>query len=209
MERDKRRTIGVDKDDVLVDLNTSLQRFHNEQYGTSFVLDDVYSFNLWEIWQCSYEEAVGRVIAYYKSGEMKRVLPMEGAVEAMEILKQKFDLVIITSRPKEFTAETLYTTEKYFPDCFSAIYHTNLLVADWKTKRKKSEICLEQGVDTLIDDSLDNVRDCALVGIKTLLYRRPWNLSAPDELLMQEGIMPVKSWQEIVDCLLSKGFFVN
>ncbi len=201
----ERRKIGIDKDDVLVNFTSSLQQFHNEQYGTNFTLNDVHNFNLWEVWQCSYEEAADRVTAFYKSGKIKTLLPMEGAREAVEILKQRFDLVIITSRPQEFTAETAYTTEKYFPGCFSGIYHTSLLLSEWGVRRKKSEICRETGAEILIDDSLDNVRDCASVGIRTLLFRRPWNLSVSDESLKREGIIPVRLWGGVTNYFKNRG----
>lgn len=53
----------------------------------------------------------------------------------------------------------------------------------------------------LIDDSYPNLDDCVDLGIKPILFRRPWNKYLSDEKLTSEGIYPANCWEEIVKIL--------
>ena len=53
--------IGVDLDDVLIDLNRSLSLFHNAKFGTTYDIEDVRSFELEKVWNCTTEEMIRRV----------------------------------------------------------------------------------------------------------------------------------------------------
>ena len=49
--------------------------------------------------------------------------------------------------------------------------------------------------------TLSNLDDCVNLGIKPILFRRPWNKYLTDEKLISEGIYPANSWEEIVKTL--------
>ena len=188
--------IGIDNDDVLFQFNEALFSFHNRIYGTSITLEEITTFTLSEIWKCSEEEEKERVFGFYNSEDIRKMPPHDGAVETVRRLAAQHDLLVITSRPRFILASTTQHVELHFPGIFIDVVTTNAYARDG-LKRTKSEICLELGIATIVDDSLSNVRDCAQNGIRALLFRRPWNASVPDQALTEEGIIPVSSWHEV------------
>jgi len=66
--------------------------------------------------------------------------------------------------------------------------------------KKKSNICIELGVELLIEDSLDYAFECSSEKIKVLLLDKPWNKA--DKL--PAGVTRVHSWREIIEKINGK-----
>ncbi len=190
--------IGIDLDEVLANFLDPLLRFHNEIYSTSLKRDDFKSYNFWETWGGTREQAIQKVLDFYKSDYFKNIKPFEGAIESIEELSKDNELLIITSRYKAISEETEKWINKYFPDNFSGIHFTNEFFDSFNNKRKH-EICLDLEINSLVEDSLEYAQQCASNGINILLMDRPWNRGK-----LQEGIIRVHSWKEITDYLTSK-----
>jgi 5'(3')-deoxyribonucleotidase len=193
--------IAIDKDDVLINLNGGLHPYHNNHYGTNVVFEALHTFNLWEIWECTKEQAVERVFEFYHSEEFPQLVPVEGAVEAVNNLKVKYDLVVVSSRPAFMLERTHQSIDKYFPGCFSEVHLTDSY-GPVGLYRKKSQVCQEVGAVAIIDDHIENTRDCALNGVKPYLFRAPWNLMYSDRQLESEGITPLRDWSDALEKLL-------
>lgn len=202
-----KRIIGIDKDDVLIDLNRSLHPFHNKHYGTNVTFEDLHTFDLKEMWGCTPDEALERVYKFYDSKEFQRLVPVEGAVEAITELRERNGLMVVTSRPSFMLERTRLSLDRYFPGLFDGIHLTNGFSRQG-LKRKKSEVCLDLGITTLIDDHIDNLTDCAENGITPILFRRPWNRAFTETQLKSLGIIPANNWPQVLELLRGDSFSI-
>ena len=62
--------IGVDIDDVILKVNEQMQAWHNREYNTNFRFEDITEYDLWNVWKCSREEAIKRVMTFFLSSHI-------------------------------------------------------------------------------------------------------------------------------------------
>ncbi|PIS15814.1 hypothetical protein COT62_01675 [Candidatus Roizmanbacteria bacterium CG09_land_8_20_14_0_10_41_9] len=186
--------IGFDLDSVLADFTTPLIEYHNRYYRTNFHLNDHINHNLAGVWNCTPKQAVDRTYRFLRSSYMDRMKPVSGAVEAIDYLRKKYRMVIITSRPHFSDKITKQWVEHYFPDKFQAIHHTNQFSHDYEVKIRKSAVCRKLGVKVFFEDHLDFAFDCAAENIKVFLLTMPWNKKTEKPL---KNITRINSWKEI------------
>lgn len=197
---ERKKTIALDCDGVLIDINKGLHPFHNRHFGTRITAKDLATYNLDEIWQCSREEVVRRVYCFYHSPEFMDLVPVEGAVEGVSELKEKYGLVIVSTRPLFLLDKTRLSMERYFSECFDDIHLTDTVNVG-EVGKKKSQVCLDLDIDTLVDDHFNNALDAAEHGIRSILFRGLWNLEHTDSELEKLGITPANNWEEVVRLL--------
>ncbi len=190
------KKIGVDLDDVLLDIIADLFPWHNRLYGTSNSEKDVRPFELSSTWNCTKEEAVSRILSFYQTPEHAQCMPVPGAIEAIDVLNKNHQLVIITSKPANLEAMTYAWVERHFPKKFQDIYFSNAIVTPEHKQIKKSELCHDLGIEIFIDDSIGNVLDVATVCEQIFLFDRPWN---QDKVALPVNVTRAYSWKEIVD----------
>ena len=192
-----RRKIGIDIDDVLLDFVGTYVLFHNQTYKTNLKKEDfrTYSFNYAR--GGTMKQAVNSVKQFYSTSFFKEMKPLSGSVEAINRLKQEYDLYNITSRPDYIFEETVEQIKKHFGNSFLEIYFSSNHYTGRKNSGKsKAEICLQKGISKLIDDSLEYALECAKEGIDALLLDTPWNQNGE-----HERINRVKNWNEILEKL--------
>ena len=187
--------IGIDLDEVVGDSITAIIRFHNEKYGTRLTKDDFYSYDFWKVWGGTRDEAIKKVMEFFASDAAWSIDPMAGSMKALMELKEKgHELFIITHRNNDIVGKTEEWLEKHFPRVFAGAHFGNAYSFSGEG-RKKSDICKELGVEVLVDDHMENVRDCASAGIRVLLFDQPWNRQ---ETTLPPGVERVLSWEEVV-----------
>lgn len=191
-----KRVIGLDFDDVLMDLHEALHPYCNPRYNANLSRDQLTHYRLNEFWGCTVEELERRVVDFYHSEAHHNAKPVRGAPEAVRELSKNNSLVVITSRPQFIKEKTLEWLTRHYGDLFDQVYFTNLF-AGGGAKKTKAEVCRELGVDVFVDDHIDYARDVAQTGKKVLLYNAPWNQS--DEL--HPNITRVESWDHILSHL--------
>lgn len=187
-----RKVIGVDFDDVLLHCFKHLVEFHNETYGTAHKLEEFTSYQPTKLWNCDYAEVMRRVKKYHESEHAKHVEPVEGAIEAMKKLSEKYDLVIVTMRPPETEPVTRLLLEQ-FPPVFEHVH----FIGSWEGipgAKNKADVCKEIGASLFIDDSLHNAEIISKVGIPVLLFDTNWNQAET----LPDGVLRVYSWEEIL-----------
>lgn len=196
----QRKIIGLDFDDVLLHCFKHLVEFHNENYGTTHLLDDYTSYQPTKLWNCDYAEVMRRVKEYHESEHAKNVQPVEGAIEAIQELSKKCDLAIVTMRPPETEPVTRMLLEQ-FPPVFQGIH----FIGSWSGLpgiKNKADICKEIGASLFIDDSLHNAEIISAAGIPVLLFNANWN--------QREALPPlvkrVFSWGEILEDIKNRSF---
>lgn len=187
-----RTTIAVDIDEVLAQHNLRLAEWHNKTYGTNYTIENFISDNLQDVWGTTYEEAEERVAAFHASEMHKELLPVDGAKEALELLKQKHDLVVITVRRRPIVDITHEWLEEHFPDIFKSVHFIHYW--DEADKTSKAELCQKIGATHLIDDSLRNCTKAAEMGVKAMLFGDyAWNRTET----LPNGVTRFKNWDEI------------
>ncbi|MBX4199022.1 hypothetical protein KW800_01975 [Candidatus Parcubacteria bacterium] len=192
----KRRVIGLDFDDVLMDFRYNLDQYHNFVYGTSFKREDAVSHDLWIPWNCAKDEYAQRVFDFYESDHHHNASPLAGGPEAVKKLSLNNDIVMITSRPDHVKEVTLRWLEKHYPYLMDHTYFTNLFEGNG-IRKKKSEVCAELGVDIFVDDYLGYANDIAESGREVLLFNAPWNQTTE----LHPKITRVKDWAHILEVL--------
>ena len=187
-----KKVIGIDLDDVLLDFNTAFIKYHNIVYKSDLNLRSKYNHAFDKFLGCDKEEAERRILEFYETDDHDRVLPIQGAPEAIQKLSQNNSLIIITARPERLREWVSLWLGKHYGDIFSGLYFTNQFHGTGIVKTK-GETCKELGVDIFIDDHIKHIEEVALTGIKVLLFDMPWNQGE-----LGFGITRVYSWNDIL-----------
>jgi uncharacterized HAD superfamily protein len=188
----------IDIDDTLVDYNSALRNWHNENYGTSLRFEDFKSYFFNEVWGGTLQEAIEKVEIFNKSGNPKRLSPIEGAVNAVNLLSQNGTrLFVVTSRPDYLKEDTEYLVNNLFPNKFSDIlFSSNHYSKRENSGKTKAEICKELN-GFLIDDSLSYILQCQDEGVGAILFGNcPWNQSNG-----HKGIIRTENWRKTLELL--------
>ncbi|MFH1308233.1 MAG: hypothetical protein ABIH72_05250 [archaeon] len=188
--------IGVDTDDVTADFTPAVLDFYNKRNGTSWKVEDMFSYSFWEVWGCAQQEAIDECRDFFLSREFDSVMPVEGSVEAVTILGQGNRLPVITSRPVYIRERTEHFYYKKFPPVFNGIYFSDNSYTGAKANGSKAELCRELKVDKMIEDSAEYALELANNGIEVLLLDTPWNQGASGERIHR-----FSSWEEITKYL--------
>lgn len=156
---------------VLASYLPVVNSYYNKLYATSFDVSDYFVYDYKQVWGCSQQESNERVHEFYSSHDfLNTVEPIPGAVASIARLRENHDLVIVTSRQLVIEEATRAWIARHFPPgTFGSINFGNAYALKGP-QRTKAEICLEQGCQVLIDDNPKYVRECAEVGIDTLLF---------------------------------------
>lgn len=189
------KTIAVDVDDVLAQSAVGLTTFSNAQWGTSLLPSD-YDEHWANMWGVDIEEVKRRTQIFYDSGIVRDYPPMEGALDALRMLKQHYNLVILTSRGSAIRQDTLDWVEKHYKDIFSDVHLSGIWddIALHKYEVTKTDICRRIGAEFLIDDQLKHCISANEAGITSILYGDyKWNHMAD----LPNGIERVDSWKQI------------
>ena len=182
--------IGIDFDDCIADFAPFLIDYYNKIDGTSHKIEDVTSWELDGLWKMDIKSARDRCFNFYPQEVGIEIPPVHGAVQAIQKLKEKNELIIITGRPEATLSFVVDWLKKHSLDVFSKIIFSDQFNGE---KRKKAEICKDEKVDIFIDDSLKNILDISKEGIKCFLIDTPWNQGE-----LPENVKRVKGWGEIV-----------
>jgi uncharacterized HAD superfamily protein len=180
--------IGIDLDDVVWEHFGPVLDYINEKNGTDFKLDNLKTFKIWESFDISREEAFDSVKSFHDSGKMDEVSFIDGAREIIKDLTKGNELVFVTSRAPYFKEQTLNLLKKNgfeIPIFFSR--HLNE-----ENGKTKFEICRDEKIDVMIEDSSNHAVECAEGGIKVILFDKPWNQGVE-----YKNIIRIKSWMEV------------
>lgn len=188
--------IAIDFDDSLADSISQLILFNNAQYGTRFEKNNFSFSDYTKMWGGNSGDNFVKMTKFLKSPYGENILPISGSQKTLKILKEKgHNPFLVTGRDKQFENITQAFIDKYFPDIFSGIYHTNSYSIE-ATKIKKSTICKKLDASIIIDDDLLHVIDCANSGIKVLVIDTPWNQED-----LPDGAIRVSSWNQILETI--------
>ncbi len=194
-----KQTIAVDIDDVLASINETMRQFINKYYGhnhteADYNRDGEY-WGYWEkIWQISDEESKERYQAFITSKEFLDVNTHDAALDVINRLKRKYDLVIVTAREDSRIEGTHKWLDQNFPNIFKRVEFTPVWSKDKKTS--KAKICKVIGAGYLIDDNVEHCNLAAQEGIQALLFGEyGWNRSQE----LHKRVKRVKDWHAVAE----------
>ncbi len=165
--RQRRTLLAIDFDDVLFDCNDALQRIiRNEFHGTEPYMEFI----------GKHPQLKNEIFRFLYGSYHQDSTMIDGAYDVLSQLAKNHQMVVVTGRSESTRRQTEKWLGNNFPTLFSGIYFANTFLR-WKNKseRKKSNICLDIGVDILIDDSVEEAIEVSSVGVTVLLFDRSWN----------------------------------
>lgn len=190
-----KEVIAVDIDDVLVPHVEDLVSWHNKKYGTHMDLEHYHSRDPKDWGAETIEEAIKRVHRFFTTPEFLDALPIDNAVEALQNLSKRYDLVVITARDGIIEKVTKEWLDNHFPEIFKEAHFTARFNLEGKSA-KKSAVALNAKAKYLIDDTLENVIEAAEAGLEVLLFGSyPWNRL----LKLPPHVTRVNNWQEVLE----------
>jgi 5'(3')-deoxyribonucleotidase len=188
--------IAIDIDDVLAANAAGFVEWSNSKFGTHLTPND-YQEHWAEMWKIERAEAEKRAHEFHESDHVSTYKVIPNALEALERLKTRFTLILITSRRLSIEKLTREWIDKNYPDIFSDYIFCGFYDTRGASGLKLTKAELAKGIkaDYLIDDQLKHIEAAAQVGIKGLLFGDySWNKK--DQL--SANVTRVKDWSEIL-----------
>lgn len=187
--------IGIDIDNVISNFDEALLEafsIHDKELRNNGIID----INATHITIGMFDWTQQEVDNFYKSNVekiAKNLDVIDGAKEYIDRLKQDgHKIYIITGRDIGEYSDP-HTMTKEWLQKFNIYYDELILTKAYKIdKHGKSEKCIENNIDIMIDDSVYICKDSINYGITTLLMDTPYNRQVND-------IPRVCSWKEIYD----------
>jgi uncharacterized HAD superfamily protein len=197
MQQNKMK-IGVDIDDTLFDFVGSFIDYSKKINNIDLKREDftTYSFN--EVLKLpSMREAIRIVFEFYDTDFFRKMPPLPGSVDTINKIKEDHGLYIITFRPDYLYNSTMNQLWNNFRNIFSdVLFSSNHYTGAKNSGKSKAEICLNYGISTMIDDSLEYALQCADKGLDVILMNAPWNQNGE-----HKGITRVNNWKEVLEKL--------
>ena len=193
-----KQTIAVDIDDVLAAFAESFVYYCNQKWGTNLVPDD-WTEDWAKLWKVDHLETLKRADVIYESDIFSLVRADIEAARVLKNLAKTYKLVVVTSRPKAVSKDTLEWIEKFFGDVFEEIHFAGFYDDMEKTipeklKATKADIARQIGAQYLIDDSPKHCLAVAEAGITSILFGDyKWNR----HIKLGPNMVRAKNWKEV------------
>ena len=174
--------IGFDCDESIFNFMRPLNEFLLERGIDVPDYEDIHTFDLWKVWECTREEAFRRVDMFYNSEAVKEITPRDGAREAIANVCPPNTGTVVTSRPIYTADVTRYSFAKHFPTLFKEIHHTDqysLHLTGADIKVTKGTIARDKKYDFFVEDALHHAIEIASHGVQVFLLPTPWNRGKP------------------------------
>lgn len=184
--------IGIDLDDVVFEFTKTFLDFYSRRYGKLIKFEEVKTYYFEEIFDLPLEKVIDLIREMVAEGVAGNMLVCDYAQESILSLADNHEIIFLTSRViREGTLDSL---KKLFPEIdFKLIYSSNSYA---RTNGKtKGEICKEEGIDVMIEDSKEYASEIAVKGTRVLLLDKPWN----KEYQNHTNIVKTNDWKEVLD----------
>ena len=199
------KRIALDIDDVTADFTEAMRVWVNTATGANLQPHHYAAeYDFWEhygkVWA---DHGIAELVDYAKftnelSLDQSSVPIVQGAKEAIAQLKQNYEIIFITSRDPILLDETRRWLDKHIDRTIPIYLANNPTVQS--TPQTKGELCVELGVQLLIDDNFNNCEDALANGVEAILFGSyGWNARAPKTLTR------CTSWEEVLEHINGRG----
>lgn len=180
--------IGIDFDGTVADTNVEKSTWIKRELGLEvkpYLCDRTCCVKAIE--EKEYERMSTEV---FSEEATSRVLPVSGALQAIEDLRQSNQVVIVTARAGSKLKAAAEWLDRY-EQTRGLKYHGTTT-----DQASKAEVCVREGAQVLVDDDERHVAPAPSFGIQGILFKN----SAPISL-ERKGLKICRSWNEILDLL--------
>ncbi len=196
MNQRSKPIIAVDIDDVLAAEAEFVVAYTNKYWGGSYTLEDyTEAWNLF--WGVDVDEVERRAEILHRPGVVSQYHVTPGSREVLKQLKEKYELIVVTSRRKSVEQETQRWLDEHFPGLFSKL----ILTGFWDDPNVEGRHLLSKGsllndhrVVYVIDDQLKHCVSATDHGIKAILYG---NLSGNEYADARDSMEHCKDWRAV------------
>lgn len=174
IKQNKRKTIGIDMDGVLADIEPQLVDFYAKQYGVQLTVEGIQGLSYAEAFPADMEK---RTILY-TPGFFRTAPVMAGAVEAVKQLMLQYEVYIV-SAATEFPL-SLFEKIEWLQEHFPFIHWRNIV------------LCGDKSIvhtDYLIDDHCKNLDVCSG---KAIMFNAHHNQR-------EQAHLRVNSWEDVLN----------
>ena len=193
--------LAVDADDVFWDFNGRYVLSHNRIHGTSFALEDIYTFDMVKMYNLPLTVLLKNVYTLVHE-EHDSIVPYADSIQSFERLSTMYDLHIVTSRAESARDITEAAFEKHAPGLFDDFHFTNgFSQAGAEVKLTKLEVCRRIGAIALVEDAPTNAVCVADGGIPVYMPQRAWNSFKHHPELKHPLITPFEHLRELPQLL--------
>jgi 5'(3')-deoxyribonucleotidase len=187
--------LAIDFDDVFVPYAHKLIEAYNREHGGSIRIENIYIWdkfgNSSHGWKHDAKGALQWIHGYLARPESLEVEPIAGSVAALQNLRRKYTIAVVTGRPPKIDHIMHKWLERHMPGVVDQIYH----VAD----TPKSVTCKQIEAKCIVDDNPVYIHDCHTAGIEVIVFGDyPWNQA--DRL--PENAPRARDWAEVERLLL-------
>lgn len=191
--------LAIDLDDVIYPFTTEFMKFINKKLGVNKTIKDCLVYSLAVTYGISDQQIYDFIAMFMDTRDSKNALPISGAWPTLNILKEYYDIHIVTARPRASDIYTRTWLNKDFKGFYSDIHYCSFfnLYGNDEIKLSKTDVCKELGACCLIDDNVWNVTDYHKAGFLSILFGNyPWQRVAERDIIM------ASNWSEIKQMLV-------
>jgi uncharacterized HAD superfamily protein len=179
--------IAVDIDGVLIDLMVEYCRIFNSIYGTSYKKDDVTSWEFFNDWGISENEAFTVFNQIYEDS-MSVPFIDDDAPSIIKSLNLRNEVFIVSARESKFKLPIIKKLK--FHNIKQNIHYKELILLT----HRPYDLKLSQGFDLYVDDNPNLVEPIKELNNKfLLLYDQPWNQNS----YCENNVIRVHNWREV------------
>lgn len=193
---DKNFKIGIDIDDVVADFRNSflnyyknLRNFDVDKARDSVLLKTFFNDKDFE----------RDIYDFHHTKEFRELGLIDFSKDAINHLKEKNELIFVTSRPKNHKEVTKDFIMRNFSGDIKIIHSEEMEEKNEGKILTKGEICEKENLDIMIEDNPDYALDCAERGIYVFVLNQPRNKEY--DFSEFENIEKVNDWEELLDKL--------
>jgi 5'(3')-deoxyribonucleotidase len=190
-----KEVIAVDIDEVLFPMAPTFLHHYNTQHGTVYTVDQMTSYYLETLTGDTEEYMLSKIKEYLKTENYRSGQPITGSIDAIQELRKRFNLALVTSRNRFYRGSTEEFLETHFGGLYDQLHYTHNAEGP-DVYIPKHVICKDIGAIALVDDHLSNVISCAENGIQGILFGDyPWNQAEH----LPDGVIRCKDWSAVLE----------
>lgn len=196
----KKKTIAIDIDDVISETNDSVRQWVNSFTGANLKPQDYkvpgeywgYYERVWE------QNGIGDKIVYKNiddavTNDEVTIPILPGAAYAIKQLKDRFNVILVTSRNPLHEDYTRRWVDEHLGDEIEIYFARNGRLG---VGISKGEICKKLGAFILIDDNIEHCVSALENGIEAVAFGNyGWHM----ELESIEGLVHCEDWPKVLE----------
>lgn len=188
--------IAVDIDDVIAGHAEMFVEFSNTKYGTNLTVHN-YRDHWAELWDVEPKETERRVAEFHGSGRIASCKIIEGSHEALNELKKRFTLILLTARRDSVNQLTREWIDTHYPHTFDDLIFAGFFddLSKDGLAMTKAELARNIRAQYLIDDQFKHIKATAEIGIQGILFGEyGWNKIDT----LPPNVTRARNWEEVL-----------